>query len=319
MGSGGFGTVYRVSFTSGDGDSQQTLHYAVKVQELTAYDKLKKEFDLGKKSKAEYILEYKKSDKNEEILMEQGQFLDKSLASLDQEDKISIVKQLLTQLEYMRRMNIAHRDIKPENIILRDALQADGSKKLVAEFADYGEAIEFKDGDEGIDGEGPYSGKRGTPLYMAPWLRRVDATRKEVESGDLFALGAVLMILSVKHQDSPKQPPYPGYEDWLEDKHLEEWKSNLEISELFEMGWNMRRHGTTDYDTITDRLTPEDALTVLPPRPTALTFTENVSQTPTEGLVWVNVRFLGQFVQRVLWNPIPIPAHLLERMAEPTY
>ncbi|CAK65569.1 unnamed protein product (macronuclear) [Paramecium tetraurelia] len=100
--------------------------------------------------------------------------------TLNQDQIVMIMKQILNAVIYMNSKGYIHRDIKPENILLRE--QNDLSNVLVCDF---GFAAKVED----ILTKHPNC---GTPGYMAPEVIKYDQTNPYNEQCDVFSCGSLL-------------------------------------------------------------------------------------------------------------------------------
>ncbi|CAD8124396.1 unnamed protein product [Paramecium sonneborni] len=118
------------------------------------------------------------------IIMEycRGGTLREQLAyrTLNQDQIVMIMKQILNAIIYMNSRGFIHRDIKPDNILLRE--QNDLSSILVCDF---GFAAKVED----IVTKHPNC---GTPGYMAPEVIKFDQTNPYNEQCDVFSCGSLL-------------------------------------------------------------------------------------------------------------------------------
>lgn len=100
---------------------------------------------------------------------------------LSKEQKVSIIKQLLTTLSTLHDKGIVHGDIKPENLMY------DGKKLVVIDF---GLSCFIEDCKSSI-------AKKGTHIYMAPELFTEVFGDSNVKSVDIFAAGMTIYTLLV--------------------------------------------------------------------------------------------------------------------------
>ncbi|CAD8206054.1 unnamed protein product [Paramecium pentaurelia] len=100
--------------------------------------------------------------------------------TLNQDQIVIIMKQILNALIYMNSRGYIHRDIKPDNILLRE--QNDVSNIQVCDF---GFAARVED----ILIKHPNC---GTPGYMAPEVIKYDQTNPYNEQCDVFSCGSLL-------------------------------------------------------------------------------------------------------------------------------
>eukprot|EP00331_Platyophrya_macrostoma_P013682 CAMPEP_0176415868 /NCGR_PEP_ID=MMETSP0127-20121128/6037_1 /TAXON_ID=938130 /ORGANISM="Platyophrya macrostoma, Strain WH" /LENGTH=596 /DNA_ID=CAMNT_0017795895 /DNA_START=34 /DNA_END=1824 /DNA_ORIENTATION=- len=97
-----------------------------------------------------------------------------------EKDASTLMKKLLSALEYMHSKGIMHRDIKPENLILKET-----DTNYEVKIADFGLAT--------VVNQGEYLFKRcGTPGYVAP---EILADEKYDQKVDIFSAGVILYIL----------------------------------------------------------------------------------------------------------------------------
>ena len=100
---------------------------------------------------------------------------------LSKEQKVSIIKQLLTTLSTLHAQGILHGDIKPENLMY------DGKKLVVIDF---GFSCFIEDCKSSI-------AQKGTHVYMAPELFNDVFEGSNVQSVDIFAAGMTIYTLLV--------------------------------------------------------------------------------------------------------------------------
>ncbi|MBN2425525.1 MAG: serine/threonine protein kinase [Calditrichaceae bacterium] len=98
------------------------------------------------------------------------------------QQKIMIIRQIVSGLNTAHNHNIVHRDIKPENILINEQLQV--------KIADFGLAL-FKDSDN----QTKPSSIVGTPAYMSPEQIRGE---KLTRATDLFSLGIIVYELYLR-------------------------------------------------------------------------------------------------------------------------
>ena len=108
----------------------------------------------------------------------EGQGLDKLLANekVDEDEILSILKDVLKGLSHAHEKGIVHRDIKPSNILIAE----DRTAKLM----DFGIALLVEDGSVG---------KRsvaGTPAYMSP--EQISRPETVDSRSDIYSLGIVM-------------------------------------------------------------------------------------------------------------------------------
>lgn len=105
----------------------------------------------------------------------------------------SIMKQILSAVNYMHRKGIVHRDLKPENIVLEYRAAKGSMKEPPIKIIDFGTATEFK--------QGVYlTEKVGSPYYVAPDVLDL----KYNEKCDLWSCGVMLYTLL------SGSPPFKG-------------------------------------------------------------------------------------------------------------
>lgn len=96
---------------------------------------------------------------------------------------IEILKQLVTCLSYLEKMNISHRDIKPQNVLI--------FKNNIFKLADFGDAKEINEDETKFT-------LRGTELYMSPILFSSYKEKKKLIEhncfkSDVFSLGLCII------------------------------------------------------------------------------------------------------------------------------
>lgn len=99
----------------------------------------------------------------------------------------TIIKQLLSALEYLADQGIVHRDIKPENVLV----QKSEDHSFVVKLADFGLSCRENEIDNNI---------AGTPGYIAPELLQKNSKNDEEKSSistknDMFSLGCIFYEL----------------------------------------------------------------------------------------------------------------------------
>jgi serine/threonine-protein kinase len=99
--------------------------------------------------------------------------------SLDLDQKINILRQLLLGLKAAHKLGIIHRDIKPENILVNNELKL--------KLADFG--LAFRAEDSKLTSQ---SSLIGTPAYMSPEQARGEKLSNKT---DLFSVGVVAFEL----------------------------------------------------------------------------------------------------------------------------
>jgi len=110
-----------------------------------------------------------------------GELFDEILnrSKFDEKDAATVMKQLLSAINYCHQKNIVHRDLKPENMLLE---QDKDLEKL--KIVDFGTSLTF-DSDRALDE------KLGTAYYIAPEVIK----KSYNEKCDLWSCGVIMYIL----------------------------------------------------------------------------------------------------------------------------
>lgn len=109
-------------------------------------------------------------------------------------DRILVVYDLSTALEYLHRQRIMYRDLKPDNV----GFDVRGDVKIF----DFGLAREFPSEDQLVDGVFQMSGKTGSLRYMAPEVARETAYNETVDVYSLAIMAWQILAMST---------PFDGY------------------------------------------------------------------------------------------------------------
>ncbi|CAD8059761.1 unnamed protein product [Paramecium sonneborni] len=124
------------------------------------------------------ILEYLKGSSLHDIIT-------KGILQLGWDEIKSIMKVLLTAVEYMHSQNIMHRDLKPENIMFKNSQELIGGLRIV----DFGLATYTTINNY------PFP-KCGTPGYVAPEIANMkDLSLKYDKICDIFSIGCIFYKL----------------------------------------------------------------------------------------------------------------------------
>ncbi len=102
----------------------------------------------------------------------------------------SIIRQLLTTLNYLHSKGITHRDVKLENILIHKK-----QPELIIKLADFGTATFFFKNK-------PLTDVCGTPYYIAPEVLKGNYNEK----CDIWSTGVIAYLLLCG------KPPFTGYE-----------------------------------------------------------------------------------------------------------
>jgi len=100
--------------------------------------------------------------------------------SYTEEDAKTLIRKIVSAIEYLHSKNIAHRDLKPENLLVKD-LENDTEVKI----ADFGLS-------KIIDENKMMQTACGTPGYVAPEVLNAEGYDKEV---DMWSIGVIAYIL----------------------------------------------------------------------------------------------------------------------------
>jgi calcium-dependent protein kinase len=142
-------------------------------------------------------------------------------------DAASVMKDILSAIDYMHSHNVMHRDLKPENILLTILAEKSsvsgrkGKAMCSVKIVDFGLA---SDKDRS-------SSQAGTPYYIAPEVLNASAKEKKTygKECDIWSLGVICYIMLCGY------PPFYG-------------DSDLEIYERIRNG----------FENLEDRYPPED-------------------------------------------------------------
>ncbi len=106
---------------------------------------------------------------------------------VDETTMKSLMKQLVSGLDYLHDMNVCHRDIKPENLLIIEG----GNQSLKLKLLDFGMCT--------VTGGGKtLTEKAGTPGFMAPEM--ILAESYDGFISDMFSAGCVFLELVIGHQ-----------------------------------------------------------------------------------------------------------------------
>jgi len=100
--------------------------------------------------------------------------------SYSEEDAKTLVRKIVSAIEYLHKQNIAHRDLKPENLLVK-SIEDDTEVKI----ADFGLS-------KIIDKDKMMQTACGTPGYVAPEVLNAEGYDKEV---DMWSVGVITYIL----------------------------------------------------------------------------------------------------------------------------
>jgi len=111
-----------------------------------------------------------------------GELFDKIVdkGSYSESDASTLIKKIVSAVEYLHSLNIVHRDLKPENLLLRSA-----DNDLEVALADFGLSKIV----------GPQTLMQtacGTPSYVAPEVLNATGYDREV---DLWSIGVITYIM----------------------------------------------------------------------------------------------------------------------------
>ena len=142
------------------------------------------------------IYEYFTNEKNWYFILEYvsgGELYDKICEmNYYNENKAAIImKQILSCISYLHKMNIVHRDIKPENMMLKSK---DKDNDLEIKLIDFGTALQLKKKNKKL------TEKVGSPYYMAPEVIKGNYSFE----CDVWSCGIIMYILLIGY------PPFDG-------------------------------------------------------------------------------------------------------------
>jgi calcium-dependent protein kinase len=197
MGSGAFATVRKVIH------KESNIPRALKIIKKNPKQdssRMYLEVDILKKlihNNIMQIFEFYEDKKNFYIiteLCEGGELFDKVVekGSFNEDEAASVVKQLISAINYIHSNNIVHRDLKPENILL------DTKKNNIIKIIDWGTARFFDK-----DKNKKMNKISGTPYYIAPEV----LLEKYDEKCDIWSCGVIMYILLCGY------PPFNGETD----------------------------------------------------------------------------------------------------------
>jgi len=197
MGSGAFATVRKV--THKDTGNTRALKI-IKKNPKQDSSRMYLEVDILKKlihPNIMQIFEFYEDKKNFYIITEfceGGELFDKVVekGSFKEDEAASVVKQLISAINYIHLNNIVHRDLKPENILL------DTKKNNIIKIIDWGTARFFDK-----DKNKKMNKISGTPYYIAPEV----LFEKYDEKCDVWSCGVIMYILLCGY------PPFNGETD----------------------------------------------------------------------------------------------------------
>ena len=226
LGSGSYGTVYRIERTDAFGNREESALKVLRVPQSEDEYKAVRDEGMSEDEVSVYFRDIAESLSNEFTLMTQLKghsnivsYEDRSIRLLDDghtweigirmelltplmqwarqhtvriEDVLKLGTDICRALETCQEYGILHRDIKPENIIYAEG---QGSFKL----GDFGIARRMEHTTSA-------TGKRGTIAYMAPEVFKSEQYNSTV---DIYSLGVVLYRL-LNNNRLPFLPPYPA-------------------------------------------------------------------------------------------------------------
>jgi len=187
LGKGAFSLVYEVT------DRSNGQKFAIKVinkSELgKEYEKnLKMEVDILKQVSHPNIIALKELfDTKDKLylvmeLVTGGELFDKIVekGSYSETDAATIIRKIVSAVEYLHSMNIVHRDLKPENLLLKSA-----ENDLEVALADFGLS-------KIVGSQTLMQTACGTPSYVAPEVLNATGYDREV---DLWSIGVITYII----------------------------------------------------------------------------------------------------------------------------
>lgn len=203
LGEGGFGKVYEVehkvskmcravkeiakSKAGGTAEDREKFIMEVSILARLDHPNIMKIFELYEDSHNFYVVSE---------LIRGGELFDyiTNKQSLSETLAATIMKQVLSAVNYLHRHNIVHRDLKPENVLLEKV--TDSVTEINLKLIDFGTSVVVPD-------TGRLREAIGTMYYMAPEVldRRYDS------KCDIWSLGVILYILI------SGVPPFPGDTD----------------------------------------------------------------------------------------------------------
>ena len=182
IGQGGMGAVYKA----------QQLHprrlVAIKISKSVSTSSVRRfEREMQIASQLEHpgiakIYDAGVQNNHQYLVMDyiEGQPLDKYFATASTEQKLNVMIEVCSILDYAHRQNIIHRDLKPANIMITN-----NGKPVVIDFG-IAKSIQTRNFDLTKTGE-----ILGTPNYMAP--EQVAGKSSNIDHRvDIYALGAII-------------------------------------------------------------------------------------------------------------------------------
>ena len=200
IGEGSFGKVFKVKQKStGNIFAMKLVSKNTKTHQSNNKNFLKEIYILKKLDHPNIlkIYEYFTNEKNWYFILEYvsgGELYDKICEmNYYNENKAAIImKQILSCISYLHKMNIVHRDIKPENMMLKE--KDNKENNLEIKLIDFGTATEIKKKNKKL------TEKIGSPYYMAPELIKGNYSFE----CDVWSCGIIMYILLIGY------PPFDG-------------------------------------------------------------------------------------------------------------
>jgi len=153
--------------------AKASLINEINIMRKLSHDNIIKLYEIYENDHAIFlIVELLRGGELFERIVKKGQYNEK--------DTCTLMKKLLSSLNYLHERGIMHRDLKPENLILKD-----NDNDWDIKIADFGLATHINVSE--------FLFKRcGTPGYVAP---EILADEKYDEKVDIFSAGVILYIL----------------------------------------------------------------------------------------------------------------------------
>lgn len=122
----------------------------------------------------------------------------KEQTTLDQEECVSLMSQVLKGLGSAHRKNVIHRDLKPSNIMLTK----DSEGAWLAKLVDFGIARRITDSGSILETLTHTGEALGTPLYMSP--EQCSGSEEVSFASDIYSLGCIM------YEALCGEPPFTG-------------------------------------------------------------------------------------------------------------
>ncbi|CCD64966.1 putative serine/threonine-protein kinase zyg-1 [Caenorhabditis elegans] len=195
IGKGGFGVVYAAQRENGEKVAIKRIDKKVPKNRVWTEIQTMKEL---KKSK--YVVEFYEDfveDGYTYIVMElcEGGSLQayvREHGALDDATAVHVLRQLISAVSFMHRVNVIHRDLSAGNVFIKDSKK----KKMTVKLGDFGLATTLGRGETTCT-------IVGTPGFIAPQVYDQEYT----QSADVYSLGAVLYTMLTARNPPPKGLP----------------------------------------------------------------------------------------------------------------